>query len=111
MAQHEPQKSLSVVNDAIDVGCYPGGGGAPVAGFQLADGGSWVGVVTFEGRIGDGAWTAVEAVDAGNSATKATTRNAVGLFRVDCSGLTQVRCRLSTATGGTLIVRALPPGQ
>lgn len=109
MAQHEPQKSLSVVNDALEVGCYPGGGGAASVGFQLADGGSWSGTVTFEGRIGDGAWIAVEAVDAANSATKATTRTTVGISRVDCAGLTQVRCKLSTATAGVLIVRGLPP--
>lgn len=99
---HQPKETLTAVNDAVTVS-----GLCPAVDFQLEDGGSWNGTVTFEAKIGDGPWVALRAekLDAG---TFATTATAAGLYRVVAEGLSAVRCRASTVTGGTLIVRGQP---
>lgn len=67
--------------------------------------GTFVGTVTFEGTVDATNWVALlcTSVTAGTTATTAT---APGVVRVDCSGLAQVRARVSAYTSGAITVTA-----
>ena len=68
--------------------------------------GTFVGTVTFEGTVDATNWVSLlcTSVTAGSTATTAT---APGVVRVDCSGLTQVRARVSAYTSGSITVIGL----
>lgn len=67
--------------------------------------GTFVGTVTFEGTVDGSNWIALLCTNV-NAGTTATTATAVGIFRVDCSGLAQVRARVSAYTSGAITVTA-----
>lgn len=103
----EPKKSLSVVNDALEIGVE--GMVGEYAAFQLEDGGTYTGVVTFEHCVKPGLWVAVKAESGADRTTLATTTAAAaGTFFVLKQGCRKIRARLSTATAGTLIVYGYP---
>lgn len=88
------QGTLAVVNDAVVMPSLNCG----AVGFQLA--GIWAGTVTFEATLDGVNWVAVNA-DPVPTGTAATTAAANGIYVVPCSGFSQVRARLSTATSGS----------
>lgn len=59
--------------------------------------------VTFEGTIDGTNFVAVQATSLA-AGTGATTTTADGLFRIDLRGFTQVRCRISAYSSGTITV-------
>jgi hypothetical protein len=59
--------------------------------------------ITFEATVDGSNWVAVQATNL-TSGTAATTATADGLYRLDVSGLYQVRARISAYTSGTINV-------
>ena len=62
--------------------------------------------ITWEANIDGTNWVAI-AVTNLNTATAATTATADGLFRVQCTGLMNIRARISAWTTGTIYVTGI----
>jgi hypothetical protein len=59
--------------------------------------------ITWEGTVDGTNWVAIQAVDLGTG-TAATTATANGIYRINCTGLVEVRARISAHTTGTIYV-------
>lgn len=79
-------------------------GGFTVLGLQVV--GITTATITVEGTIDGTNWVAL-MVENLNSGAKATTITANGIYRLVCSGLCQVRARISAWTSGTIYVTGL----
>jgi hypothetical protein len=75
--------------------------GYAVAGLQVS--GTFSATVTFEGTVDGTNWVGVPATNR-NDGAAATTATAAGLFLVNCSGLQQLRARVSSYASGSVTV-------
>lgn len=91
------QGTIAALNDAVVMPTLNVG----TVGFQLT--GTWSGTVSFEGSIDGQNWIAVDA-DPVPSGAAVTSASANGIFQIPCSGVTQVRARLSAVTSGGVTV-------
>jgi hypothetical protein len=76
--------------------------------FQLEDAGSWSGTLTFQARLTGSEWKPIAALDLSDMSTYATTATAEGLYRVDASGLDEVRVYGTTVSAGGMNIYTKP---
>lgn len=88
------------------------GASLPMVNFRTAvleTSGTFTGTITFEGTVGGGTWVAVALADLGSTTrARSTTATATGKLYMleDSGGLTALRARISTYTGGSFTVKA-----
>lgn len=75
---------------------------AGIVVFQLVDGGSWNGTITFYATVDGSTPIAILATPVG-STTGATTATAAGIYRIDAAGV-RVRAKATTVAAGSMIV-------
>ena len=66
--------------------------------FQIS--GSWTGTLTFQASVNQSDYTTMQATNL-NSGSAVTTTTGNGLFRVDASGLIEVRVKATASITGT----------
>jgi len=69
----------------------------------VAISGSFVGTLTFQGRLASGTWTAIQAENV-NSGAVGTTATGTGLFRVPVAGLDEFRVTFAKESGTSVTV-------
>jgi hypothetical protein len=88
---------LAALNDVADLGNADAGLAGDIT-FQVV--GTFTATLSFEATIDGTNWVAVLATNL-NSGTAATSTAAAGLFRVDATGFTRFRVRVSAFTSIT----------
>lgn len=66
------------------------------------------GTLTFQARLGAAGWKSIAALDLSDMSTWATTATGEGLFRVDASGVDEVRVYATSIAAGTMNVYTKP---
>lgn len=92
--------SLTALNGVVDIPCA----GFKFTGVRLS--GTWSGTVTFRGSV-DGRGYDTLTVKTFDGSTTATTATSAGEWRVACSGLTVVRCAMTSFSSGSAQVDML----
>jgi len=92
---HTFQSAAGAVGNgaAMDVG------GLALVAVQVT--GTFSATITFEGTIDGTNWVSLLARDVASGAA-ATTATAAGIYQVPCSGLSQIRARISAYTSGSV---------
>jgi len=93
------QGRLTASADAVELSC----GGLAGAAFEVL--GTYSGTITFEGRIGSGAYTAILFAPS-TTLVGASTTTSTGIFFGHVGGLTSVRARMSSYSSGNALVTA-----
>lgn len=75
--------------------------GLSTVGVEIS--GTFVGTLTFQGRVASGTWYAIQAENI-NSGVVSTTSTAVGLFRVPIAGLDEFRVAVTWTSGTSVTV-------
>lgn len=65
--------------------------------------GTFVGTLTFQGRVANGTWYAIQAENINNGAIS-TTATAVGLFRIPAAGIDEFRVPVAWSSGTSVTV-------
>lgn len=101
-----PMQSAAVATgDGTSLGCSDSSlGYFNFATFQVT--GITTATITWEANIDGTNWVAVLVKNL-NTGVEATTTTANGLFRVQCTGLLNVRARISSYTSGTIYVTGI----
>lgn len=100
------QNAAVATGDGTALGCSDVGGVGWLNYATLQVTGITTATVTWEAQLDGTNWVAVLVKNL-NTGVEATTTTANGLFRVQCTGLMQLRGRISSWSSGTIYITAV----
>lgn len=83
----------------------PAPGESQIVAFEVADGGSWSGTLTFQCTVSETVVDSVLSLPADSSTASATQTAAGAIYLVDCSGGRKCRAKATTVGAGSVVIR------